>query len=598
MTPTRTRTYAKRRWNVATASDLAAELGRALGTTTATAQILINRGFSETDRALAFLKPTLRDLHDPSLLPGVPAAADRLARAIRDKESIVIYGDYDVDGITASAILWHSIKALGHTARCYVPHRIDEGYGVNADAVRQLCDDGVQLIVTVDCGITAIEPTAIARERGVDVIITDHHEWKGGPEPLLPAATAIVHPRLPAEAAYPNPHLCGAGVAFKLAWGVGQMIGSGFVGPEAKAPPALRDALIELTSLAALGTIADVVPLVGENRALAQFGLIGLKASNLHGIRALIAACDLDGKKLDSFHVGFLLGPRLNAAGRMGHAKLAVEMLTEASPSRADEIATFLESQNRQRQITEREIVGEAIRQAEDLGLCDEGCHAIVVGSANWHPGVIGIVASRLVDRFHKPTIVIALGEDGGTTGGHGSGRSIAGFHLAKALDACKAHLKTCGGHEMAAGLKIDPQNLVTFRDAFLDYAKMNLTPDQLVPELRIDAIAALGDVSHAFVDELARLGPFGNGNPRPMIACRGVELTAPPRTCGKKGEHVQLFLHQNGTTMKAIAFNAAAMLDDLNSGRPLNLAVQPTLNEWNGKVSVELEVKDISLAE
>lgn len=416
--------------------------------------------------------------------------------------------------------------------------------------------------------------------------------------PFLPAATAIVHPRLPSSTPYPNPHLCGAGVAFKLAWGVGQMIGSGYVGPGARVPETMKSLLVEMTALAALGTIADVVPLVGENRALARRGLMDLKTSNLHGIRALIAACDLDGKKLDSFHVGFLLGPRLNAAGRMGHAKLAVEMLTEASPQRADEIAIFLEGQNRQRQLIEREIVGEAIRQAEELGLCDEGCHAIVVGSTNWHPGVIGIVASRLVDRFHKPTIVIALGEDGGTTGGHGSGRSIAGFHLAKALDACKAHLKSCGGHEMAAGLKIDPSNLAAFRDAFLDYAKSNLTAEQLVPELRIDAIAALGDVSHAFVDELARLGPFGNGNPRPMIACRGVELTAPPRTCGKKGEHVQLFLRQNGTTMKAIAFNAAAMLDDLNSGRPLDLAVMPTLNEWNGKVSVELEVKDISLAE
>jgi single-stranded-DNA-specific exonuclease len=352
--------------------------------------------------------------------------------------------------------------------------------------------------------------------------------------------------------------------------------------------------LVEMTALAALGTIADVVPLVGENRALARRGLMDLKASKLNGIRALIAACDLDGKKLDSFHVGFLLGPRLNAAGRMGHARLAVEMLTEASPARADEIATYLESQNRDRQTTERAIVLEAIRQAEELGLCDDGCHGIVVGSAGWHAGVIGIVASRLVDRFHKPAIVIALGDDHG----HGSGRSIAGFHLARALDACKPHLKTCGGHEMAAGLGIEPANLPAFRDAFLDYAKSNLTAEQLVPELRIDTIARLNEVSQGLVDEFGRLGPFGNGNPRPLIACRGVTLTAPPKPCGKKGEHVQLFIRQGETMMKAIAWNAAAMMDQLSSGKPLDLAVQPQLNEWNGRVSVELEVKDIVVAD
>lgn len=604
----RTRMYARRRWNIAHASTDAAELARLLGTSMVTAQILINRGMVDQAVARSFLTPQLRDLIEPSLLPGVPAAAERIARAVREREKIVIYGDYDVDGITATSILWHSLKALEANVHYYIPHRIEEGYGLNVEAVRSLCDGGANLLITVDCGITAIEPVRAARERNVDVIVTDHHEWKSqatddqasqltegglvGPPPsaLLPDAL-IVHPRLPGhEPAYANPSLCGAGVAFKLAWGVGQALGVA-----GRVPEVMKPLLVEMTALAALGTIADVVPLVGENRILARFGLGGLKQSKFNGIRALITACQLDGQNIDSFHVGFLLAPRLNAAGRMGHARLAVEMLTDASPQRAVEIATYLESQNRLRQATEREILEQAIEQAHALKMTGEDCHAIVLASAGWHPGVIGIVASRIVDRFHKPTIMIALSPEGH---GHGSGRSIAGFHLCKALEACKAHLKTCGGHEMAAGLGIESANLDAFRSAFIEYARTALTPEQMVPELRIDTIAELSEVSHALVNEFQRLGPFGQGNPKPLIACRGLMLTAAPKRVGKKGEHLQLFVRQGNRFMKAIAFNAADMFDRLQPGKPIDLAVEPQLNEWNGTVSVELEVKDILIPE
>ncbi len=596
-----------RRWTIAQASTDAAELARILGTSMVTAQILINRGLIDPAEARSFLAPQLRDLIEPALLPGVSTASLRIARAVREREKIVIYGDYDVDGITATAILWHSLKALEANVHYYIPHRIEEGYGLNADAVKTICDDGANLLITVDCGITAIEPVKVARERGVDVIVTDHHEWKvedvcGSQLAVrdenetancklqtadLPSATHIVHPRLPGhEPVYANPSLCGAGVAFKLAWGVGQALGVG-----GKVPEAMKPLLVEMTALAALGTIADVVPLVGENRILARFGLGGLKQSKLNGIRALITACDLDGQKLDSYHVGFLLAPRLNAAGRMGHARLAVEMLTDASPQRAAEIATYLESQNKLRQATEREILDQAIDQAHELKMTGEDCHAIVLASSGWHPGVIGIVASRIVDRFHKPTIMIALSPEGH---GHGSGRSINGFHLSKALDACKEHLKTCGGHEMAAGLGIDACNLDAFRAAFLDYAKGALTPEQLVPELRIDTIAELEQVSHALVSEFERLGPFGQGNPKPLIACRGLTLTAAPKRVGKKGEHLQLFVRQGNRFMKCIAFNAGDLFERLLPGKAIDLAVQPQLNEWNGQVNVELEVKDI----
>ena len=591
-----------RRWQVAPPHDGAADLARALGVSVVTAQLLINRGHADADAARAFLAPTLKNLIDPAKLPGIAPAIDRLLSAIKAKEPIVIYGDYDVDGITASAILWHSIRALGGDVRCYVPHRIEEGYGLNVEAIRQLCDEGARLIVTVDCGVTAVAPVAHARERGVDLIVTDHHEWKVGESedasagfpfllspsgfPLLPAATAIVHPRL---GDYANPHLCGAGVAFKLAWGVGQAMGFG-----GRVPEAMKHLLVEMTALAALGTIADVVPLVGENRVLARFGLGGLKASKLNGIRALIAACGLDDQKLDSFHVGFLLGPRLNAAGRMGHARLAVEMLTDASPARAAEIATYLESQNKLRQATEREIVRTAIEQADRLGMGGDDCHAVVVGSAGWHAGVIGIVASRLVERFGKPALVIALGDDGHA---HGSGRSVAGFHLARALDACKAHLKTCGGHEMAAGLSLRCECLDDFRAAFLDYARLNLAPELLVPTLRVDVVAELAHVSHALVDEFDRLGPFGNGNPKPLIAVRGATVTQAKKV-GKTGDHLQVFVKQNGRLMKGIAFGLGAMAVELPIGTTIDLAIEPQLNEWNGQVNVEMMVKDIAIAE
>jgi single-stranded-DNA-specific exonuclease len=420
-----------KRWNLAPPDPAASELAGALKISPLVAQIMLNRGVHEAQDCRDFLRPNLKCLHDPFLIPNLRKAAERIAQAIRDKQKIVIYGDYDVDGITATSILWHAIKTLGGTGEFYIPHRIEEGYGLNSEAIEHICRDGAQLIITVDCGITAIKPAKIARDRGVDLIITDHHEWHGGiadcgflnaeckaaeglptadsashqqsaisnqqfptpgshpssnqqsaisnqqfPDsaphpcsnqqsaisnqqfPTLPDSYAIVHPRLPSDGPpYPNPHLCGAGVAFKLAWGIGLAMS----GANRVSEP-FRNFLIEATALAALGTIADVVPLVGENRILAHFGLSGLKASKLVGIRALIESASLTGQKLDSFHVGFLLAPRLNACGRMGHARLAVEMLTTEDLVKATEIATYLEQQNRQRQAIEKNILDQALQ--------------------------------------------------------------------------------------------------------------------------------------------------------------------------------------------------------------------------------------------
>ncbi len=571
-----------RRWILPESNPGANDLAQRLRTSPIVAQMLMNRGISQLDDCLSFLRPSLKCLHEPSLIPNLDRASQRIAKAIRDQEKIVIYGDYDVDGIAATAILWHAIRRLGGTADYYVPHRLEEGYGLNSEAVTQLCDAGAKLIVTVDCGVTAIEPARIAAERGVDLIITDHHEFHDGAQP---ECHAIVHPKV--GDSYPNPYLCGAGVAFKLAWGIGQAVG----GAHRVSTP-FRDFLMEATALAALGTIADVVPLVGENRILAHFGLSGLTRSSLHGIRALICSAGIDGKKLDSYHVGFLLAPRLNACGRMGHARLAVEMLTEASESRAIEIAEYLEKQNRARQGIEKKILDEALRQVEQHGFASDDSHAIVLGKPDWHAGVIGIVASRLVDRFHRPAIMVAL-----TNGSaQGSGRSIAGFHLSRALDACSEHLEAWGGHEMAAGLKIQTDKFDAFRSAFCEHAQRSLAPELLIPQLRLDCLTDLAHISEALVNDMKRLGPFGHGNRKPLLCCRGVTLAAAPRRVGKTGDHLQLYVKQGQTAMRCIAFNAGKLFDKLQPGINIDLAVEPQINDLNGRVSVELEVKDLHL--
>lgn len=580
-----------KRWTIAPLHDAVSTLADRLKVSPLVAQILASRGFTEPDACNSFLRPSLKLLHDPAGIPGLTKAAERIAKSIANKDKIVVYGDYDVDGITATSILWHAIRRLGGVVDYYIPHRIDEGYGLNAEAVAEICDGGAKLIVTVDCGITAIEPAKVAADKGVDLIITDHHEWHTGPgtdEPALPPCHAIVHPRLPHDGpAYPNPALCGAGVAFKLAWGIGQAVSGGN-----RVNDDFRSFLVDATAFAALGTIADVVPLVGENRVLAAYGLGGLKESQLTGIQALIESANLTGQKLDSFHVGFLLAPRLNASGRMGHARLAVEMMTDASPERAIEIATYLEQQNRERQVTERAIVEAAVQQVLD-GKLHENC-AIVLGGEGWHPGVIGIVASRLVDKFHRPVVMVALNNGQG----QGSCRSIPGFHLARALEACSAHLDGFGGHEMAAGLKVRSENFEAFRQAFYAHARASLSPEQLIPEISLDAEADLQHMTQALVTDLARLGPFGHGNRKPLLACRGLEIAAPPRRVGKTGDHLQIFVKQFGHQMKCIAFGQGKMSDVLRPGTRVDMAVEPTINEFNGRVSVELAVKDLRVME
>jgi len=576
------------RWSVAPEHPAAADLAGRLKVSPILAQALLSRGLAEPDECRSFLQPNLKSLHEPHLIPGILRAAERIAVAIREKQRVIIYGDYDVDGITATTILWHAIKLLGGNVCYYIPHRVDEGYGLNSAAIAQIIEQGAQLIITVDCGITAIEPAQVAADRGVDLIITDHHHWHEG---HLPNCHSVVHPRLPVEgqAAYPNPHLCGAGVAFKLAWQTA-LAHNG----QSRVSAEFREFLIDAMALAALGTIADVVPLVGENRVLAHFGLTGLRASKLTGIRALIASASLSGLKLDSYDVGFKLAPRLNACGRMGHAALAVKMFTEATPEEAAEIAAYLETQNRARQSLERDIVSQAIAQLEERQFAPEKDFAIVLGSEKWHAGVIGIVAARLVEKYCRPTVMVAFTDDTG----QGSARSIPGFHLAGALSACGEHLVAHGGHEMAAGLKVRRENFDAFRDAFADHARRNIQPAMMIPQLNLDAAVNLGQLSEALVNDLHRLGPFGNGNVRPLFCFRDIQIAAPPRVCGKESKHLQIMIRQGNARMKCIAWGQADLAGQLKTGTPIELAAEPTINDFSGFRSVELVVKDLRATE
>ncbi len=544
------------------------------------AQILLNRDVRTVSDVRQFLAPELKTLLPPERLPGATEAGRRLAEAARAGRRIVIYGDYDVDGVTATAILWHGLKLADANVDFYIPSRFDEGYGVNAEALEQIRADGAEVVITVDCGVRAVEEARLARKLGLELIVTDHHE----PRAELPDAAVIVHPTACDEAS-PNPHLSGAGVAFKVAWALAQEVcGATRVTPEH------RDFLLDAMAFAALGLVADVVPLVGENRVIASFGLRHLRHTENPGLRALIDVSGLAGKrKYDDYDVGFLLAPRLNAVGRLGHARLAVELFTRAGPERAREIATILDAHNRQRQSVEREI----LRQAEELvtarGFDRASRRGIVLASPDWHAGVIGIVAARLVDRFHRPTVLIAL--DGPE--GQGSGRSIHHFPLHEVLAACQQHLISHGGHAMAAGLRIARDQVAAFTEAFLAEAAQRLAPADLVPKLHLDDEVDLVGLVPPVIELIERMAPFGVGNPRPKLATRPVELVGEPRAVGQGGQHLQFTVRQGRTYRKAIAFGRGDRLEELADHPRLRLAFEPIINEWNGRRSVELKVLD-----
>ena len=559
------------------------ELERSAGIPAVVARLLLCRGISDPRVARDFIEARLGTLRDPEDLPGVAAAAERIMAAIAAGRRIVIYGDYDVDGMSGTALLYLCLRMLSAEVSYYVPHRLDEGYGLNCDSLRTLAERGTKLIITVDCGAASVVEADLARELGLELIITDHHQL---PE-VLPAADAIVHPALP-NSAYPFAGLCGAGVAFKLAWALCQRASD-----SKKVGPRMRDFLMQAMGLVSLGTVADVVPLVDENRVLVRHGLKSLHERPGLGLTALMKLSGIDQKPhLSSEDISFAIAPRLNAAGRLGQATLGIELLTTDSAERAAALAAYLDELNQSRESLERSIYLAANKQATEQ-FDPVGDSALVLSARGWHAGVIGIVASRLVDKFHRPVVMIAF-DPLGIKPGVGSARSVPGFDLYAALASCSEHLVSHGGHAAAAGMKIEEAKLNVFRDQFCEHAAGEISAASRQAELRIDAEVSFAELSSAAVTEIERLAPFGQGNPRPLLCTSNVSLVEPPKRIGRSERHLSLRLEQHGVQLRAVAFGGGEWEGALvEAGGPISVAFRPFVNHFRGRKSVELQVCD-----
>ncbi len=563
-----------------------------LGLHPTVAEVLVHRGFDDPVRAGAFLRPGLDEILDPDGLPDVGLAVERVNRALRDGEKIVVYGDYDVDGITSATILLNLFRLLGRPVgedaqiRYYVPHRVEEGYGLSIRAIEAFARDGVTLLITCDCGTCDHEEIKRAGELGIDVVVTDHHE----PDAVLPPALAIVNPKRPGSR-YPFHGICAAGISFKFAIALLRSRS-----PGARLSDEFRDFQIDAMALVALGTVADIAPLVDENRALVTFGLVALREVLRHerspGLRALLQSVGVDAKSpVTPAHIGFRVGPRLNACGRMQNARLGLELLTERDPHRIAEIVADLERINRQRQETERRIVDQAKELIErEYDLARD--RVIVLAQQDWHPGVVGIVASKIVDEYHRPTILIGLRGDRG----RGSGRSIPGFNLHQALSACRETMVGFGGHAMAGGMEIEAGRVDDLRKAINRYASENVPEPDLVRKLHIDAELPLEHLSRDLVRQLDLLAPHGQGNPKPVLATRGLRVAGEPRLMGKSGDHLSFMVTQGTTSFKAVGFGMAEYFALAAMGRNtgVRVAYSPEVNAWQGRESVELMLKDV----
>jgi single-stranded-DNA-specific exonuclease len=555
-------------------------LGESLQVSPIVAQLLLNRGLEDSAAARRFLDAPFNALHEPALLPGVSEAAERLHTVISSGRSICIYGDYDVDGLTGTVILYQALQMLGGKATYYVPHRLEEGYGLNCEALRQIAGSGASMVITVDCGIGSIAEAEEAKQLGLELIVTDHHE----PKPLLPEAAVVVHPRLPGTT-YPFGGLSGSGVAFKLAWALCQRASGA-----TKVTPRLREFLLDSVALAALGMVADFVPLHDENRVFVRHGLRRLARTTSPGLAALLEAAGLYGKaELRASDISFALAPRLNAAGRLGCARLVVDLLTTTSRSRATELARFLENQNQERQQIERRILAEArdMLAAWDL----DHSPVVVLASRGWHAGVIGIVAGRLVEMCARPVMMVALRDEPAAS--LGSGRSVTGFPLHEALQACGERLLSHGGHAAAAGFKIPQSYLEDFRERLRLYSREKFVAPPS-PRLTIDAEVPLELLTTGLVEALSRLEPYGAGNPRPLFLAGPVKVVGEPRSVGRSERHLRFRIQQNGRTFPAIGFNLAERSVDLMSSEgQCCLVFSPSFNEWQGWRSLQLEVVD-----
>jgi single-stranded-DNA-specific exonuclease len=552
----------------------ATALSAELGVHPVIARLLCLRGLADPDNARRFLHPDIGHLHDPFRLAGMDRAVERLERAVAARERIAIHGDYDVDGITSTVILRRALELLGGDVVHFIPERLRDGYGLQPAAIDRLHGEGVSLVVSVDCGIRSSEAAARARALGLDLIVTDHHE----PEGTLPDALAVINPKR-RDCTYPDKHLAGVGVALKVV--------------QALCARAGKDRwLPAFVKIAAIGTLADVVPLVGENRVIARLGLASLSAGpHTIGLRSLLDASGLSGKTIDSYHVAFILAPRVNAAGRMSTPDIATRLLLATGDAMGDEargLAQQLNDENLKRQQEEADLVAQA-RKAIETDPAVGAHNVLVVGGEGWHRGVIGIAASKLVDTYHKPAIVLSVEGDVA----HGSCRSIPDFDMLAALEQCADVFVRFGGHRQAAGLTMEAARVPEFRARINAHADEVLEPDQLRPRLRIDGPLTLRSITHDLMRDLDAMEPFGMANPRPVFHASGVEIVDGPRTL--KERHLKMTFSQEGRRFRAIAWRAAERADFLTRNRAgVNLAFSLERNEFQGETYLELNVADV----
>jgi single-stranded-DNA-specific exonuclease len=535
-------------------------------------RLLLARGHGSADAAKRFLRPRLEQLHDSAQMLSLDVAVERLVRAVRGGETILVHGDYDVDGICSTTLLTRALRTFGATVVPFIPRRIEDGYDLTDAGVQAAIRAGARVVVTCDCGTSARVPVQRLCEAGIDVIVSDHH-LPGG---ALPDCLAVLNPRRPG-CEYPDKDLAAVGVAFKLALALARALGAN------------ENIVYHQLDLVALATIADIAPLRGENRVFTRYGLKLLQETTNPGLRALIRAAGLEGKTLTAGRVGFILAPRLNAAGRIGHALLGVDLLTTTSEAEANRIARDLEEMNRQRQDMDRRMQEEALRKVDALDL--DHTYGIVLADERWHAGVIGIVASRVVEETGRPTVLVAL--EGAQ--GKGSGRSIPAFDLHAALGECRDLLVRYGGHRAAAGVTIDAANVDAFARRFADVAGARLTPDDLVPELRIDLEVAVDDVNDDLEALLRHFEPFGIGNPSPMLLARGVRLAAAPRIVGRDG--LKLRLQTARGELDALGWGMAPRLAELHGAPTLDIAFRLERDEYQGVARLQGRIADFRAA-
>lgn len=552
------------------------------GASPVVARILAARNNLALDEVQAFLESPLTDLRPPEELYNVPAAADLIIDHIQNKKRICIYGDYDADGITSTAILHRCFKLLNADVCYFVPNRLDDGYGLNNQSIEKIANDDVKLLISVDCGISSFNEVDFAKSLGLKVVITDHHTLSAS----LPNADAIVHPQHP-DKPYPFFGLCGVGIAFKLAWAVCQK----HCGTE-RVNPRLKSFLMSALGITAIGTVADVVPLLDENRIIVKHGLECLKKYTVPGVQHLMTLTKKDKKpKLDTGDIGFGLAPRLNASGRLGQAQLGVELLTTDDPKRSLDLAEYIHHLNDSRESLERSILKAAKQQIKDEHLENEP--ALVLAGRDWHAGVIGIVAGRIADTYHRPTIVISL-DQMQIKPGTGSARSALGINLYDVISQCREHLVSFGGHEYAAGLRIDEANIDSFREEICRIVAEQYAPQDRQPELKIDAEVTLSLLTIETMREIQQLAPFGQEHPQPLLCATEVEVVGEPKRMGKGDLHFSAQLSQHGVKLRSVAFGKGDWVEELQQASgPFDFAFKPVINEFNGRRNVELQLID-----